>query len=97
MGHRLAGDAYERIEPRRGGAWSSRVLGLDLFVEDGILRFRNPATGEILPDHEQSEIRREEAEARREEAEARREEAEARYEQAERRIEELEALLARSR
>ena len=70
VGHRLSGDTYERIEPRRGGARSSGVLGLDVLVEDGELRFRNPATGEILPDHEEERRRREQAERRVEELEA---------------------------
>lgn len=110
VGYRLEGGRYERIRPRPDGSWPSRVLGLDVLVEDGELRFRNPDTGETLPDHDQSESqrrgergRRKKAEAQREKAEAQREKAEAqrdqerkRREQAERRIEELEARLARS-
>ena len=82
VGYRLEGGRYERIRPRRDGSLSSQVLGLDVVVEDGELRFRNPATGELLPDHEQSERRRRDVEVQRD--------------QAERRVRELEALLARS-
>lgn len=64
VGHRLSGDADERIEPGWGGARSSRILGLDVVVEDGELRFRNPATGEVLPDHDEERRRREQAERR---------------------------------
>lgn len=110
VGYRLEGDRYDGIRPRPDGSRPSRVLGLDVLVEDGELRFRNPDTGEILPDHDQSESqrreergRRKKAEAQREKAEVQREKAEAqrdqerkRREQAERRIKELEARLARS-
>ena len=75
------------------------MLGLDLVVETGGLRFRDPATGEVLPDHLESATLRERETGRREKAERQRdEEALARRaaeELAERRTAELEALLAR--
>ena len=89
VGYRLRGGRYERIRPRRDGSLSSQVLGLDVLLEDGELRFRNPATDEILLDHDRSESRRRDAEVQRDEERRRREHAE-------RRVSELEALLARS-
>ena len=81
-GYRLSGGEYRRIRGMADGACRSQVLGLEVLVESGGLRFRNPATGELLPDHMQSESLRKEAEVRANEAE--------------RRIAELEALLRRS-
>ena len=77
-GHRLDKDGYRRIRPLRDGALRSEVLGLDVVVQDGRLRLRNPVGGEILPDHLQSEIMRAEAEQRAERAERRAAELEAR-------------------
>ena len=95
-GYRLDGREYTRIRPAAGGGLPSRVLGLEVIVEDDRIRFRNAATGETLPDHVQSDAMRAEAEARAESAVARAESAEARAEsaeerarRAERRIEEL--------
>ena len=103
VGYRLEGDRYHGIRPRPDGSWPSRVLGLDVLIDGGELRFRNPDTGELLPDHGQSESqrreergKREKAEAQREKAEAQRDEERRRRERAERRIKELEARLARS-
>ena len=97
VGHRLVGDGYRPIPPLRGGGSRSRVLGLDLVVETGGLRFRDPATGEVLPDHLESATlreletgRREKAERQRDEAERRRDEAETRRDEAERRRDEAE-------
>ena len=81
-GYRLGGREYTRIQPSAAGGLPSRALGLDVIVENDRIRFRNAATGEILPDHVQSDAMRVEAEAR---AEA----AEERAQRAERRIEEL--------
>ncbi|MYF27637.1 MAG: Uma2 family endonuclease [Gammaproteobacteria bacterium] len=95
-GYRLDGREYTRIRPAAGGGLPSRVLGLEVIVEDDRIRFRNAATGEILPDHVHADAMRVEAEARAESAVARAESAEARAEsaeerarRAERRIEEL--------
>ena len=101
-GYRLDGREYTRIRPRAGGGLPSQVLGLDVVVENDRIRFRNPATGEALPDAVESDAIRVEAQARAESAQARAESAEARAESAEerasvaeRRIEELEELLKR--
>ena len=76
----------------RGVSVASEVLGLELRDdrEARMVRLRDPATGEILLSHRESELaREEEADARREEAAARR--------AAEARIRELERALAASR
>ena len=91
-GHRLGKDGYRRIRPSRDGALSSEVLGLDVVVRDGRLRFRNRVGGEILPDHMQLEAMRAESDRRFErEAAARREAEEARLEADRRREQEAEA------
>ena len=77
-GHRLKGGDYERIRPSRDGGLPSRVLGLDVVVEGGRIRFRNATTGEILPDPVQSDALRVEAEARAESERARAESERAR-------------------
>lgn len=103
-GHRLGKDGYRRIRRLQDGGLRSEVLGLDVVMQDGRLRFRNPVGGEVLPDHLQSAAMRAEAERRLEqEAEARREaeealrQAEQRAAWAERRVAELEATRKRSR
>ena len=52
------------IAPSPSGEFRSDVLGLDLFASGRLLRFRDPATGEILPDHVESEAMRAAAESR---------------------------------
>ena len=95
------------IAPSPSGEFRSEVLGLDIFRSGRLLRFRDPATGEILPDDVESEAMRAAAESRADAAEARataaesqvvaaRErlaEATAAREAAQRRIEELEQRL----
>jgi hypothetical protein len=49
QGHRLAGDAYERIEPDEAGCLESQELLLKLVVDAGSLRFYRQDTGERLP------------------------------------------------
>jgi hypothetical protein len=102
-GWRLAPDArrYEPLVPQ-GGRWWSRVLQLDLAVEDGRLRFFN-GSAPLLDARElivrlssmvDDAIRRAEDEARRAEDEARRAEDEARRAEDEaRRAERLAARL----
>ena len=102
-GFALHGAGYAPVPALPDGGLPSRVLGLDVVLEDDRLRFRNPETGEILPDHvrldamhARSEVMRAEAERRREREAAARRLAEARADAAERRIAELEGLLKRS-
>ncbi|MYA15639.1 MAG: Uma2 family endonuclease [Gammaproteobacteria bacterium] len=99
-----------RIAPSGSGEFRSDVLGLDLLASGRLLRFRDPATGEILPDHVESEAMRRAAESRATAAETRADSAESRAdtaeerlaeetaarEAAERRIEELERRLRES-
>ena len=57
-GHRLRAGRYQAIRADVAGRLRSRVLGLDLHVRDGELRFRDPATGEDLRTYEESEDER---------------------------------------
>ena len=111
QGIRLAGSAYVRQlavrSPDGAPMLHSETLGLELRVKDGEMRFRDPATGEILLSHSEQDAARREAESRAEREAAERREAESRAEQeaevrraavnrakaAEARAAELEALL----
>ncbi len=91
---------YVPIRPRylRGNilCLESHVLGLELHLEAGTkrMRFFNPANGEYLRSHKESEYSLKKAEERaKEEAEERKREAEKRK-KAEERIKQLEAQLA---
>ena len=97
VGHSLRDGAYESIRPLPDGGLPSRALGLEVVVEGDKFRFRDPGTGQILPDHTQTEILRRQAETARDKAETALRAAEERVRQAERRNAELEALLARSK
>ena len=106
QGLRLAGSAYVRqlavSSPDGALTLTSETLGLELRATGGEIRFRDPATGQVLLSHSEVETaRREEAAARRaaesraeREAALRQDEAAARR-AAEARIAELEALLHR--
>lgn len=55
VGRRLnASGAYERVPAQPDGSWRSEVLGLDLVPLDEGFRFRDPATGECLPNLRES-------------------------------------------
>ena len=54
VGYRLCGGDYERIPASSSGGVPSDVLGVELFVDGDNLRFRDPRTGEVLPDYSQS-------------------------------------------
>ena len=110
QGYRLAGGRYDRIAPLPGGnTYASRVLGLELRVEDGAFRIRDPATGEDLRGHAELrealdaevaartalEAARRREMAARHQAEAARDAAETRACQAEQRIKQLEAQMHR--
>ena len=106
QGHRLAGEVYERLPPTGIEAGErllrSAVLGLDVYVDAGEIRFRDPRTGRKLLSLEETDrawleearARSEADEARqkadlaREEAERAREESERAREQAEHRRQE---------
>ena len=57
-GYRLRAEGYEPIEADAAGRLRSDVLGLDLHVRAGELRFRDPATGEDLRTYEEAERER---------------------------------------
>ena len=57
VGYRLQDQRYRKIASDAAGRWRSEVLGLDLHVRDGQLRFRDPATGEDLRTYEEAEDR----------------------------------------
>ena len=115
QGLRLAGGAYVRqlavTSPDGALTLTSETLGLELRAQHGEMRFRDPATGQVLLSQYEEHAARQEAEAaRREEAAARRaaesraDAAAARAEReaaavraAEARVAELEALLREQR
>ena len=77
-GFRLIRGEYEPIKPRADGSLLCKVLGLILEAHGNVLRFRDPATGELLPTPEEARERAEVAQLRAEaEAELLRRENEA--------------------
>ena len=68
QGNRLSGDHYEPLSPSgiEGGerVLHSTVLGLDVYVDRGEIRFRDPATGRKLLTLEEVELVLKEARAR---------------------------------
>ena len=101
VGERLVDGKYVRLvmreeeDGRVGG--HSDVLNLELWWEDGELRFLDPATGERLLSQEEEQDGRLAAEARAEEERTGRLAAQARAETAEARLTELEEELRRLR
>ena len=65
VGYRLRAGRYREIAADAAGRLPSRVLGLDLHVRDGHLRFRDPVTDEDLRTLGESESERAAAERRR--------------------------------
>ena len=57
-GHRLRTGRYRPIAADAAGRLRSEVLGLDLHVQAGELRFRDPATGEDLRTYDEAEDER---------------------------------------
>ncbi|MBE9077404.1 Uma2 family endonuclease [Romeria aff. gracilis LEGE 07310] len=82
QGHRLVEGNYLPIPatplPQGGLSITSSVLGLELRLEQGELRFYNPATGKKLLSHAESEAARQTAEAARQVAQDRAEQLAAR-------------------
>ena len=68
----------EPITPSASGAFRSEVLGLDLFRDGRKVRFRDPETGEVLPEYTELDQMRRAESAARETAQARADAAEAR-------------------
>ena len=86
-GLRLGPDGvYREIEERPSGGRLSEVLGLELLMQDGECRMRNPQTGDIVPTYLEVHAAQREAEAAQREAEAAREAAEARVAELEKRL-----------
>ena len=108
QGLRLAGGDYVRqlavSSPDGALTLQSETLGLELRAPGGEMRFRDPATGQILLSHSEADAARREAESRAdaaadraERAAAARRAADMRADTAEARIAELEALLRKTR
>ena len=91
VGYRLHGGDYRRIAANAAGRLPSEVLGLELHVRDGRLRFRDPATGKDLQTAAEEAEGRANAEAGRAAAERRADTAEAGKASAERRADAAEA------
>ena len=83
-----AGGTYAPVPALPDGGCRSAVLGLDLVARGEGFRFRDPATGELLLDHEETAAARRAAETARRAAETARRAAEAR-------VAELDGLLRR--
>jgi Uma2 family endonuclease len=85
--------------PDGGRVMHSAVLGLDVRLENGILRFCDPLTGQKLLSHEEAEQARQQAEQARQQAEQARQQAEQARREAEERArretEQRQALEAR--
>lgn len=85
--YRLADDNYWPMPaetlPDGGVAMHSAVLGLDLRLENGVLRFYDPLTGQKLHSHEEAEQARQQAEQAQQEAEQARHQAEQALQEAE--------------
>ena len=101
VGEFLADGEYRRFDMRHesdGRVWAhSDVLNLDLWWEEGDLRFWDPVAGRWLLDHEEERAGRLDAESRAYTAEATVEEERAARQAAEARLAELEAELRRLR
>ena len=70
IGYRLRGGDYRRVRANAAGRWPSEVLGLELCVREGLLRFFDPVAGEYLRTLDESERRADAALARVAELEA---------------------------
>ena len=90
-----AGGTYAPVPALPDGGCRSAVLGLDLVAQGDGFRFRDPATGKLLPDHAETAAALGASEAARQEAEAARDREASARRAAETRVAELEALLRR--
>ena len=92
-GYRLRAGRYQQIAADAAGRMSSAVLGLELHVRGGELRFRDPATGEDLNTYSEVHRGRAAEKRRAEAAESRAEAAESRAAAAERELAHLRSRL----
>ena len=96
-GHRLAGGEYEELAPFgiEGGerVLRSAVLGLDVYVDGGEIRFRDPTTDRKLLTLEETDRAWREGRQAHEDERRKQAEAERALKEARSRIEELEARL----
>ena len=94
QGYRLSGDHYEPLSPTgiESGerVFRSTVLGLEVYVDRGEIRFRDPTTGRKLLNLEETELALREETRARKKAERAREAAELALKEARARIAELE-------
>ena len=101
QGLRLAGGVYVRqlavTSPNGALTLRSETLGLELRAQGGEMRFRDPATGQILLSQYEEHVARRAAESRADAAAALAEREAAARQVAEARIAELEALLGKTR
>jgi len=74
---------YVEIAPQRSGGFLSDVLGLELVFVDDEFRFRDPATGDVLPDYKEVKQAQRDAEHAQREAQDAQREAEQRANAAE--------------
>ena len=93
VGYQLGAGRYEPIVADAAGRLRSEVLGLDLHVYAGELRFRDPATGEDLRTYREAKKTAERADAEKDRADAEKSRADA----AESRADAAERELARFR
>ncbi len=96
QGHVLGAGGYEPLRLRPDGSGRSRVLGLELEVQGRLLRFRDPATGLLIPILEESEPARQEESRRRRAAEQERDTEARKRRELEARLAALRAKLAQS-
>ena len=91
IGYRLEDGRYQRMTAGAAGRLPSEVLGLDLHVREGWLRFRNPTPGKDLSTYDEAEDRADAAEQRADAAERRLVEAESEMARMRSRLAELES------
>ena len=90
VGHRMWGGRYRLVRANAAGRLPSRVLGLELHVQDGKLRFRDPETDKDLATYDGAEDGRLAEKRRADKAERGRAAERRRADQAETRAEEAE-------
>lgn len=70
VGARLGPGGYVDIAPEPSGGLASEILGLEFVLVDGELRFRDPETGEVIPDYTEAKQAQRQAQASQRQAQA---------------------------